>query len=173
MEGTWKFLGPSNHMHELLVCHAGEQCHHGDLGVGSAHLLSGAEHWGLSTLKQEENLKNQQYNKVEPERRNSIVAIHSYLFFKMDLNDPRSPHLVRTHVNYRRRLPSSTGTAAAVLPLVLRGRCSALQDTRHLVSVAGCSSLFVAPHHAAAILAHALIEKKKRGNMKPAIAAVE
>lgn len=82
MEGTWKFLGPSNHMDQLLVCHAGEQCHHGDLGVGSAHLLSGAEHWGLSTLKQEENLKNQQYNKVEPERRINIVAIHCYSFLK-------------------------------------------------------------------------------------------
>lgn len=63
-------------MDQLLVGHAGEQRHHGDLGVGSAQLLSGAEHWGLSTLKQEENLKNQQYNKVEPERRNNVVAIY-------------------------------------------------------------------------------------------------
>lgn len=66
-------------MDQLLVSHAGEQRHHGHLGVGSAHRLSGAEHWGLSTLKQEENLKNQQYNKVVPERGNSVVAIYFIL----------------------------------------------------------------------------------------------
>lgn len=69
-------------MDQLLVCHAGEQRHHGDLGVGSAHLLSGAEHWGLSTLKQEQNLKNQQYNKVEPDRENDTVAVHFDWMFK-------------------------------------------------------------------------------------------
>lgn len=75
----------------------------------------------------------------------------------MDINDPRSPHLVRTHADHCRRPPPSTGTASCVFPLVLRGRCSALQDPRHLVSVAGCGSLSVAPHHATTILAHASI----------------
>lgn len=86
----------------------------------------------------------------------------------MDINDPRSPHLVRTRADHCRRPPSSTGTASCVFPLVLRGRCSALQDPRHLVSVAGCGSLSVAPHHATTILAHASIEQKYIENVKPA-----
>lgn len=49
-------------MDQLLVSHAGEQCHYGDLGVGSAQLLTGAQHWGLSTLEQEEHLAKQQTN---------------------------------------------------------------------------------------------------------------
>lgn len=85
----------------------------------------------------------------------------------MDINDPRSPHLVRTRADHRRRPPSSTGTASCVFPLVLRGRCSALQDPRHLVPVAGCGSLSVAPHHATTILAHASIEQEYIENVKP------
>ena len=38
---TWKLLGPGDHMDQLLVSHAGEQGHHGDLSVGSAQLLTG------------------------------------------------------------------------------------------------------------------------------------
>lgn len=91
----------------------------------------------------------------------------------MVINDPSSSHLVRAHADHWSRLPSSTGAASVVPPLVLRGRCSALQDTRHLVSVAGCGSLSVAPHHATAILAHALVERKNRRNIKSARTLVE
>lgn len=44
-------------MDQLLVGHAGEQRHHGDLGVGSAHLLTGTQYRGLSTLEQEKDLR--------------------------------------------------------------------------------------------------------------------
>lgn len=85
----------------------------------------------------------------------------------MDIIDPRSPHLVGAHADYC-RLPSSTGAAPCVLPLVLRGRCSALQDPGHLVPVAGCGPLSVASHHATPILAHAFIEQEYIENVKPA-----
>lgn len=85
----------------------------------------------------------------------------------MDIIDPRSPHLVGAHADYC-RLPSSAGAAPCVLPLVLRGRCSALQDPGHLVPVAGCGPLSVASHHATAILAHAFIEQEYIENVKAA-----
>ena len=43
-------------MDQLLVGHAGEQGHHGDLGVGLVHLLTGAQYRRLGTLEQEEHL---------------------------------------------------------------------------------------------------------------------
>lgn len=57
---TWKLLGPGDHVDQLLIGHAGEQGHHGDLGVGSVQLLTGAQIRGLGTLEQEEHLGNQQ-----------------------------------------------------------------------------------------------------------------
>lgn len=57
---TWKLLGPCDHVDQLLISHAGEQGHHGDLSIGSVHLLTGAQHWGLCTLEQEEHLREQQ-----------------------------------------------------------------------------------------------------------------
>lgn len=57
---TWKLLGPGDHVDQLLIGHAGEQGHHGDLGVGTTQLLTGAQHRGLCTLEQEEYLGKQQ-----------------------------------------------------------------------------------------------------------------
>lgn len=51
LSSTWKLLGPGNHVDQLLIGHACEQGHHGDLSVGSAQLLTGAQHWGLGTLE--------------------------------------------------------------------------------------------------------------------------
>ncbi len=59
---TWKLLGPGDHVDQLLIGHAGEQCHDGDFGVGSAQLLTGAQHRRFSTLEQEEHLRKQQIN---------------------------------------------------------------------------------------------------------------
>lgn len=56
---TWKLLGPSNHVDQLLVSHVGEQAHHSDLSVGPVQLLTGAQHRGFSTLEQEEYLEKQ------------------------------------------------------------------------------------------------------------------
>ncbi|KAG7239209.1 hypothetical protein INR49_029962 [Caranx melampygus] len=49
-----------DHVDQLLVSHAGEQGHHGDLGVGSAQLLTGTQYRGLGTLEQEKHLGKQQ-----------------------------------------------------------------------------------------------------------------
>lgn len=64
LSSTWKLLGPGDHVDQLLVSHAGEQGHHGDLGVGSAHLLTGAQYRGLCTLEQEKHLGKQQILKL-------------------------------------------------------------------------------------------------------------
>ena len=53
---TWHLLGPGDHVDQLLVRHAGEQRHHGDLCVGAADLLTGAQHRGLRALEQQEHL---------------------------------------------------------------------------------------------------------------------
>lgn len=49
-------------MDQLLIGHAGEQGHHGDLGVGSVQLLTGAQHRGLGALEQEEHLGRNPFN---------------------------------------------------------------------------------------------------------------
>lgn len=46
-------------MDQLLVGHVGKQAHHGHLGVGSVHLLTGAQYWRLGALQQEEYLTEQ------------------------------------------------------------------------------------------------------------------
>lgn len=59
---TWNLLGPGNHVDQLLVSHVCEQGHHGDFGVGSTQLLTGAQQWRLCTLELEEYLTKQWMN---------------------------------------------------------------------------------------------------------------
>lgn len=61
-KSTWNLLGPGDHVDQLLVSHVGEQGHHGDFGVGSTQLLTGAQQWGLCTLELEEDLTKQRMN---------------------------------------------------------------------------------------------------------------
>lgn len=53
---TWHLLRPGDHVDQLLVGHAGEQGHDGDLGVRPTELLAGTQDWRLRLLQQQQHL---------------------------------------------------------------------------------------------------------------------
>lgn len=69
-------------MDQLLVSHVCEQGHHGDFGVGSTQLLTGAQQWGLCTLELEEDLTKQRMNipSIHSKQQNICYELKNYPF---------------------------------------------------------------------------------------------
>lgn len=159
---TWKLLGPSDHVDQLPISHAGEQCHHGDLGVRSAQLLARAQNGGFCTLEQEEHLWRQQVNSDtinlfetwDVALKDSVLLL---LIFPQQLRLYSSTYLVRRHAD---NWWFSSSDTAAVFPPALRGHCSLLPVLRALVLITHTSPSFVTPQNTPPVLTHTLTTKR-------------
>jgi len=74
---TWDLLGPGDHVDQLLVGHAGEQGHHGDLGVGPVHLLPRGQYRRLRPLEHQEHLENRVCVSVDKPSSNTLISTES------------------------------------------------------------------------------------------------
>ena len=109
-------------MDQLLVGHAGEQGHHGDLGVGSTQLLTRTQGGRLRPLEQHQHLFQNQGRSTDESGSTRL----NQRFKRVQEVGCDVEHLVGGHVDSCSGLSPVAVGAAAVLPPVLRGRCPVL-----------------------------------------------